>query len=60
MEADREAEYGTMAAALTSAGAAVNVTIALSVCGWAPTYARFGELLPPIGDSWRLGPDAGR
>ncbi len=59
VEADREFEFGTMASALAAAGSAVNQSIALSVCGWAPTYARFGDLKPPIGDSWRLGPDAG-
>lgn len=60
VEADREAEYSAMSAALAEAGDAINETIALSVCGWTPTYARFGAHLPPIGDSWRVGPDAGK
>jgi len=53
VEADRRAEYGLMSAAAERAG------VFLSVCGWAPTYAAFGALDPPIGRAWRLGPDAG-
>ena len=53
IEAARRAEYGAMAAAAAESG------LFLSVCGWAPTYAGFGALDPPIGGAWRLGPDAG-
>ena len=53
VEADRRAEYGRMAVAANETG------IFLSVCGWSPTYAVFASLDPPIGGSWRLGPDAG-
>lgn len=52
VEADRRAEYGAMAAAARDVG------VFLSVCGWAPSYAAFGGLDPPIGGAWRLGPDA--
>ena len=53
IEAALTAEYGAMAAAAAESG------LFLSVCGWAPTYAGFGALDPPIGGAWRLGPDAG-
>lgn len=53
IEADRRAEYGRMAVAANASG------LFLSVCGWSPTYAAFAALDPPIGGSWRLGPDAG-
>jgi len=53
VEADRRAEYGAMARAAAARG------LFLSVCGWAPTYAAFGGLAPPVGGAWRVGPDAG-
>lgn len=53
VEATRRLEYGLMAREAAQHG------MFLSVCGWAPTYAAFGGLDPPIGGSWRLGPDAG-
>jgi alpha-galactosidase len=59
VEADRRSEYGAMAAALRAAAMSANTSIFFSVCGWTPTYASFGALHPPLGDSWRLGPDAG-